>query len=202
MQQSHRLPVLHRSRASEQGVRGPFRTLTRRAALAGLGLGLAGCIGRPALDDPSLGGPKLDLETYFDGTVIGYGQFQDRFGKARRRFKVTVTGTWDGRTLTLDEDFLYADKTTERRVWRLQKTGPDGWTGQAAGVLGQATGTEKGDVFNWRYRIDLPVPDGTLRVAFDDWMWRLDDRRVLNRAYMRKAGVTIGEVIIHFEKTR
>ena len=31
-------------------------------------------------------------------------------------------------------------------------------------------------------------------------MWQLSDTRVLNRAYMRKAGVTLGSVIIIFEK--
>ncbi|MEO1313236.1 MAG: DUF3833 family protein, partial [Pseudomonadota bacterium] len=66
---------------------------------------------------------------------------------------------------------------------------------------GEATGEERGDTFNWRYTIDLPVPDGTLRVSFDDWMWQLDETRLLNRAYMDKFGVEIGEVIIFFEKT-
>lgn len=161
---------------------------------------LTACGGTPDLDDASLGGPKLNLEEYFDGRVMAYGQFQDVMGTVRRRFDVEITGDWDGKTLTLTEDFVYEDKTTEQRVWRLQKTGDDSWTGSADGVLGTATGTEKDDTFNWQYRIDLPVPDGTLRVRFDDWMWRLDDKRVLNRAYMYKYGVKIGEVIIFFEK--
>ncbi|MEQ8917873.1 MAG: DUF3833 family protein, partial [Roseovarius sp.] len=61
-------------------------------------------------------------------------------------------------------------------------------------------GEERGDAFNWQYTIDLPVPDGTLRVSFDDWMWQVSDDRVLNRAYMDKYGVEVGEVIIWFEK--
>ena len=67
-------------------------------------------------------------------------------------------------------------------------------------MIGRASGEERGDTFNWRYTIDLPVPDGTLRVSFDDWMWMLSENRVLNRAYMKKYGVDIGEVIISFEK--
>lgn len=54
----------------------------------------------------------------------------------------------------------------------------------APGVIGEAQGEERGDTFNWRYTIDLPVPDGTLRVSFNDWMWMLSETRVLNRAYM------------------
>lgn len=163
-------------------------------------LTLAGCAGRPALDDETLSTRSFNLEEFFDGHVVGYGQFQDRFGTVRRRFRVDVTGTWDGQRLILDEAFAYADGSTETRVWTLEKTGPETWRGSAPGVLGEAAGEERGDTFNWRYRIDLPVPDGTLRVSFDDWMWQQSETRVLNRAYMDKLGIEIGEVIIWFEK--
>ncbi|MGR3541303.1 MAG: DUF3833 domain-containing protein [Hasllibacter sp.] len=180
----------------------------RRAAILCLAL-LAAC-GRPSLDDPNLSGRQLDLERYFDGRTTAHGQFQDRFGTVRRRFEVAIDGTWDGETLTLVEDFSYDDGTTERRVWTLRKTGPDRpgqtWEGTAPGVIGTATGEERGDAFNWRYTIDLPVPGEapgttrTLRVTFDDWMWLLPDGKLLNRAYMERFGVEIGEVVIFFER--
>ena len=168
-------------------------------ALAALAL-LTACSGRPSLDDPALSDADFELQEFFDGKTVAHGQFQDRFGTVRRRFEVAIDGTWDGETLTLIEDFAYADGTTEQRIWTLRQTGPETWEGTAPGVIGTATGTEKGDVFNWAYTIDLPVPDGTLRVSFDDWMWQLSEDRVLNIAYMRKAGITIGKVIIYFEK--
>lgn len=166
---------------------------------------LAGCATRPDLDDPLLSDRQLNLEEFFDGDLIAYGQFQDVFGTVRRRFEVTIEGDWDGNRLKLVEDFVYEDGATEQRVWTLTKTGPDGWVGTAPGVIGQATGIETGDVFNWVYEIDLPIPavDGTvdtLRVSFDDWMWLLSDDRLLNRAYVFRYGVRIGEVIISFEK--
>ena len=172
-----------------------------RAALALSALGLlAACSGRPSLTDQPLSDRDFELQEFFEGRTVAYGQFQDRFGTVRRRFEVVIDGTWDGDTLTLNEDFSYADGTSERRVWTLRQTGPESWEGTAPGVIGTATGREQGDTFNWAYTIDLPVPDGTMRVSFDDWMWQLSDNRVLNRAYMRKAGVTIGSVIIMFEK--
>ncbi|MFO7770685.1 MAG: DUF3833 domain-containing protein [Roseovarius gahaiensis] len=175
--------------------------IRKALALAALAL-LAACSGRPSLTDPPLRDQDFELQEFFDGRTVAHGQFQDRFGTVRRRFEVVIDGTWDGDTLTLDEDFTYADGTTERRVWTLHQTGPETWEGTAPGVIGTATGREQGDTFNWAYTIDLPVPDGTLRVSFDDWMWQLSKDRVLNRAYMRKAGVTIGSVIIMFEKQR
>ena len=161
---------------------------------------LAACTGKPALDDAKLSDRELNLEEFFAGKTRAYGQFQDIFGTVRRRFEVDITGTWDGERLTLVEDFLYEDGSTEQRVWTLRKTGEQTWEGTAPGVLGIATGEERGDSFNWKYTIDLPVPDGTLRVTFDDWMWLLSEDRLLNRAYMKRFGVDIGEVIITFER--
>jgi hypothetical protein len=163
---------------------------------------LAACAGRPGPTDPLLSDRKLNIEEFFDGRTVAHGQFQDAFGTVRRRFVVTIGGGWQPKTgtPTRDENFVYQDGTTENRKWTLTKTGPDTWQGTAPGVLGTATGIERGDTFNWTYRIDLPVPDGTLRVGFDDWMWLLTEDRLLNIAYMRKAGVRIGQVVITFEK--
>jgi len=171
-----------------------------RTALAALVV-LAGCAGKPALDDPALSDRQLNLEDFFAGPVTASGQFQDIFGTVRRRFDVDIASDWDGETLTLTEDFTYEDGSTERRVWTLVKTGPDTWAGTAPGVQGTASGREAGDTFNWRYTIDLPVGDGdTLRATFDDWMWLMSDRTLLNRAYMSRAGIPLGEVIIWFAK--
>lgn len=162
---------------------------------------LSSCTGRPSLEDPALSDRELNLEEFFAGEVVAYGQFQDIFGNVSRRFTVNIEGTWDGKTLRLVEDFVYEDLSTERRVWTLRKTGQETWEGTAKGVVGVATGEERGDVFNWKYMIDLPVSnDETIRVNFDDWMWLLSEDRLLNKAYMRRFGIPLGEVIISFER--
>jgi len=161
---------------------------------------LSACTFKPSLEDEKLSSRTLNLEEFFEGETVAYGQFQDILGTVRRRFEVKITGTWDGQTLRLVEDFVYEDESTEQRIWTLTKTGPETWEGTAPGVIGVATGEERGDTFNWRYRIDLPVPDGTLRVDFDDWMWLLSEDRLLNIAYMKRFGLDIGTVTIVFEK--
>lgn len=166
---------------------------------------LAACTGKPSFDDASLSDQKLNLEEFFDGDMVAYGQFQDVFGTVRRSFVVNIKGDWDGTRLRLQEDFVYEDGATEQRIWTLTKTGPDSWAGTAPGVIGTAVGQEKDNRFNWKYEIDLPIPsaDGsveTMRVTFDDWMWLLSEDRLLNRAYVKRYGVDIGDVIISFEK--
>lgn len=168
---------------------------------------LAACTGKPSFDDARLSDRKLNLEEFFDGEIIAYGQFQDIFGTVRRSFVVEVSGDWDGETLRLEEDFVYEDGSTEQRIWNLQKTGPDSWQGTADGVIGMATGQEQDNRFNWQYEIDLPIPaaDGTsetMHVTFDDWMWLLSEDRLFNRAYVKRYGIDIGDVSISFEKLK
>ena len=164
-------------------------------------LTLTACAGRPSLDDPKLSDRELRLEEFFDGKLVAHGQFQDIFGNVSRRFVVDIDGDWDGQRLRLVEDFIYEDDSTEQRIWTLTKTGDRTWEGTAPGVQGVATGEERGDVFNWAYTIDLPIAGGeTILVSFDDWMWLLSEDRLLNRAYMKRAGVTVGEVVIYFEQ--
>ncbi|MEL6838251.1 MAG: DUF3833 family protein [Pseudomonadota bacterium] len=166
---------------------------------------LAACTGKPSFDDPSLSDRKLNLEEFFDGELVAYGQFQDILGTVRRSFVVTIDGDWDGERLCLVEDFVYEDGSTEQRIWTLTKTGPDSWVGTAPGVIGQATGQEQDNRFNWVYTIDLPIPSATgetetMRVSFDDWMWLLSEDRLLNQAYVKRFGLDIGLVTISFEK--
>ena len=181
-----------------------MRPLKIVAALALIPL-LAACTGKPSLEDASLSTRELELEEFFDGRLVAHGQFQDIFGTVRRQFVADIRGDWDGERLRLVEDFTYEDGSTEQRVWTLRKTGEETWEGTAPGVIGVAKGVEKGDRFNWRYTIDLPVPaaDGTaetVRVTFDDWMWLLSEDRLFNRAYMKRYGVDVGDVSIFFEK--
>ncbi len=175
------------------------RAFFAAAAIVGLAV-LAACSAKPRIPKAFLSDRQLNLEEFFEGKTVAYGQFQDVLGNVPRRFTVQIDGTWDGTTLTLVEDFVYDDGATEQRIWTLTKTGEDSWTGTAPGVLGEATGIERGDTFNWKYKIDLPIKDGTIRVNFDDWMWLLSDDRLLNRAYVSRFGFRLGEVILYFEK--
>ena len=43
--------------------------------------------------------------------------------------------------------------------------------------------------------------DGSVyNVDFDDWMWQLDDKVMMNRATFSKFGIRFGEVLITFYK--
>jgi hypothetical protein len=177
--------------------------LQRRSALAvgatGL-LVLGGCASAPAIEDYAASKPILDLKTYFNGTVRAYGMFSDRAGKVVRRFTVTMDCRWTGEEGVLDELFTYSDGSTERRIWRLKHLGGGRYTGRADDVLGEAVGATAGNAFQWRYTLKLPVDGRVWEVDFDDWMFLIDERVMLNRATMSKFGIRLGEVQLVFNK--
>lgn len=171
-----------------------------RAATLSLTFLISACGGTPNLADFSGAEPELELQEFLAGKLTAHGIFQDRFGDVRRTFVVDIEGVWDGETLTLTEDFVYEDGSEERRVWVLNQTGPETWEGTAEGVIGVAKGEETGNAFNFIYEIDLKTPDGELRVIFDDWLWQMDDSVMINRAYVSKFGVEVGQLSIFFRR--
>ncbi len=175
----------------------------RRHLLAALGAGallLAGCASAPTPEDYAAEKPVLDLKQYFNGELVAHGLFTDRSGKVARRFTVLMTGTWNGNQGTLDERFTYSDGKTERRVWRLSDEGNGRYTGRADDVVGVAEGRSAGNALNWRYTLALPVDGKIYEVQFDDWMYLMDDRVMLNKAVMSKFGFRLGEVTLSFTK--
>lgn len=171
-----------------------------RALLLACALLLSGCGTTMQPSDYAAEQPALDLKSYFNGTVDAWGMFQDRGGKVIKRFTVVMDCRWEGDTGTLDEHFTYSDGTTQRRVWTLKKTADGRYTGTASDVIGEASGATGGNAFNWRYTLALPVDGKVYHVNFDDWMYLMDDKVMLNRAVMSKFGFRLGEVTLSFRK--
>lgn len=180
--------------------RSVYRTLALCAAALGLTL-LAGC----ASIDPKVYAeqkPALDLRQYFNGTLEGHGAVMDRSGQVTRRFVVTIKATWQGEVGTLDEDFVWSDGVRDKRVWTLKPGANKGeWIGTAADVIGQANGRVSGNALNWSYTLAYKTAEGkTYDIGFDDWMFLIDERVMLNRAVMSFWGFRVGEVLISFTR--
>jgi hypothetical protein len=161
---------------------------------------LAGCAGAPTPQDYAAEQPVLSLERYFDGPLTAHGLFTDRAGKVQRRFVVKLLGRWQGRAGTLEEDFSYSDGRTERRVWSITALGDGRYRGTAADVVGEASGEARGNALRWSYTLRLAVDGTTYDVQFDDWMYLVDDKVMLNKARMSKFGIHLGDVTLSFQK--
>ena len=57
-----------------------------------------------------------------------------------------------------------------------------------------------GNALRWRYTLALPVDGKVYNVQFDDWMYLIDDKVMLNRSFMSKFGIELGQVTLSFKK--
>ena len=162
-------------------------------------LGLSACAS-PGVEQYRAEKPALDLKTYLTGRLDAWGMFQGRSGDVQKRFHVVIDAKWEGDIGTLDEHFSWSDGSTSRRVWTLTRQ-PDGsFRGRADDVVGEAIGEVSGNALRWRYVLALPVDGKVYNVEFDDWMFLIDDRVMLNRSFMSKWGFRLGEVTLSFIK--
>ncbi len=152
------------------------------------------------LEDYRQQGPAFDLFGYFEGTTTAWGMIQDRSSMQLRRFEVALEGTIEGNTLTLVEDFVYDDGEVDQRIWVITRDEQGRYSGKADDIIGEATGEEVGNALRWAYDFDLPYNDSTIKVHFDDWLYRQDDKHVFNLTSITKFGVEVATLTLFFQK--
>jgi Protein of unknown function (DUF3833) len=143
--------------------------------------------------------PKLDLKQYFNGKFTAHGMFVDRSGKVVKRFVIAMDTRWVGDTGTLDESYLYSDGSIQKRIWTIKKSG-DRYVATAADIVGEAIAEASGNAVRWRYVMALPVDGKTYHVDFDDWMYLIDEKVLLNKSAMSKFGFHLGDVVLSITK--
>jgi Protein of unknown function (DUF3833) len=160
---------------------------------------LTACANAPTPAGYAAQKPVLDLKTYFNGTVDGWGYVKDRSGKVVRRMYVEIICTWNGNEGSLDERFQWHDGKQETRIWKIRKNG-DNYVGTAGDVVGEAAGIASGNALQWNYTLKLPPEQGSYAVSMDDWMWLIDEKTLANQTVMTKFGIRFAEINIFFRK--
>ena len=144
--------------------------------------------------------PKIKIEEYFLGDVKAWGIFQERSGKVKRQFTAQMKGTFDGETLILNEDFSWNDGEKQQRRWEIKKVGENKYEGTAPDVVGIAKGVSYGSAFKFEYNLLIPYKNKKIKVRFDDWIFKQDDKVAINKAIVSKFGFKVGELTVFFVK--
>jgi hypothetical protein len=144
--------------------------------------------------------PDFEMSEYFNGELRAYGIVQNRSGKVIRRFSADLTGSWESGSGTLDETFVYDDGETQQRIWNLEKLSSAQYKGVANDVVGTAYGNSNGFAFNWHYTLLITVDGKEWAVNLNDWIYQLDEKRIINRTVMKKWGIKVGEITLFIEK--
>jgi hypothetical protein len=160
-------------------------------------LTLAGCA-TPKPEDYAAERPLLDLKTYFNGTAGRPRHLHRPLGQGG----AALHGADDGhlarqpgrarRALHLQRRQDRAPRLAPHRRRQRPLERPRRRRG------GRGRGPRRGNALNWRYTLRLPVDGKVYEVQFDDWMYLIDERVMLNKAEMSKFGVRLGEVTLAF----
>ena len=144
--------------------------------------------------------PELIIEQYFNGEVSAWGILQNRNGKVTRQFNAKMIGKYEDKVLTLEEDFYWKDGESQKRIWKIKKIDDHNYVGTAQDVIGKAKGTSYGSAFKFEYTLLLPYKKKNIKINFDDWIFKQDDKIAINRATLTKFGFKVGELTVFFQK--
>ncbi len=144
--------------------------------------------------------PTIKIEDYFNGKVKAWGLLQNRSGKVTRQFKADMFGKFENGILTLEEDFYWTDGEKQKRTWKIEKLDDNNYKGSAPDVVGNAKGFQYGSAFKFEYDLLIPFKSKNIKVSFDDWIFKQDERVAINRAKLTKFGFKVGELTVFFLK--
>ena len=144
--------------------------------------------------------PRLIIEDFLSGKVKAWGILQNRSGKVTRQFSADLSGNWDGKQLILDEKFNWSDGEVQTRQWIISKLDDHNYEGTAGDVVGTAKGYSYGPAFKFEYVLLVPVKGKEIKITFDDWIFKQDERVAINRATMTKFGFKVAELTVMFVK--
>jgi hypothetical protein len=159
---------------------------------------LSACASAPPTPADATG--DFVIERDLVGRSTARGEFRAITG-LRRSFVAELQGSWDGETLTLVEDFTFADGERDRKTWRLRRVGEGRYVGVREDVVGEARGFQDGGAFRLEYDVVLPGRNGRegRRVRFRDVIVNVQDG-IRNEATVGWFGVRVASVSLLIQR--
>ena len=67
-------------------------------------------------------------------------------------------------------------------------------------MAGTAKGFSYGPAFKFEYVLLVPIKGKEIKITFDDWIFKQDEKVAINRATMTKFGFKVAELTVMFVK--
>ena len=148
-------------------------------------------------------GQRLVLHEWFRGPTHAVGRFRNNLTGDERKLAVDLMGRWNGRVLSLFEDFFYADGERDQKTWFFERVGEGRYIGKRDDVVAPTdVTTPQPDTVRFGYTADLKLASGVQRLDFDDTLTLRADGTVFNKAYVSRFFIPLGDVELVFRKGR
>lgn len=144
--------------------------------------------------------PKMDIRNYLNGPLEAQGILQNRSGKVIKTFSVKMIGSWQGNEGKLEEDFVFSDGKTDRRIWEIKFADDNNFTAKAHDTVGIAKGEQYGNAMKMDYILKVDVDGTKYDIRLIDWIYLVDEKTAINVSKMTKFGFVVGNLTISFKK--
>ena len=160
---------------------------------------LVGCATKPPTPDDV--GDAFVLERDLIGETRATGSFSAIDG-TEREFVAAINGSWDGKVMTLVEDFEFDDGKKERKTWVLTQLENGEWTGTREDVIGEARGYQDGKAFRLEYDMALPDEEGNpgRKMRFRDVLVNDTQGVIVNNATVGLWGFRVATINLLIER--
>lgn len=142
----------------------------------------------------------LDMQKDLDGEMVCEGVIFGPMGRVTSTFVADFNVSWDGDTATINEHFVYDDRSTQDRVWTLKLGKDRNFTATAPDVPGVGKGCYSGATIQMRYPIKLPADVGGHTLQTVDWIYLTPEGTLINRSQFRKFGIKVAELVATIRK--
>jgi hypothetical protein len=137
---------------------------------------------------------------FFKGKSFATAGFSAING-VKRDFTVKLNGKWNGKTLSLREDFVYADGERARKTWMFTQLSQGKYSGTREDVIGTTTVSVVGNTAKFTYLVDLDEGAGKNIVRFYDTIkFSSDGKSALNTAIVTKYKLPVAKVRVEFKR--
>lgn len=163
-----------------------------------LGMLLTSCMGN--VDQYKNETPKLDIKTYLNGKIKGYGIIENWKGVVTSRFDFYGDASWQGDVGTFKEKMVYYNGKEDNRIWTIKKISNTQYVGHTDDLIGEAKIDVSGNAMNWQYQMNVDVDGTTYKLSFNDWMFLMNDGILVNINYFKKFGLTVGKLSLFMQR--
>lgn len=142
----------------------------------------------------------LEMRKHLAGEMVCEGVIFGPTGRVSSSFVADFNVTWDGDNATIEEHFVYHDKSTQDRCWHIRLGSNGRFDATAPDVPGVGTGRVAGSTIHMRYPIKLPDDIGSHVLQTVDWIYLTSDGSLVNRSQFRKFGIKVAELVATIRK--
>mgnify|MGYP001209381158 FL=1 len=154
---------------------------------------LAACTG-PDIQQYNALQPAFHAEQFFNGQLTAHGVLKNRSGEVTRTFNATIHAYWKNGVGTLEERFEFNDGEIQFRNWTPPPQDKGRYFATAGDVLGNGSAETAGNAFHLDYTLQIQYNGKPLALTVDDWMFRVNDKVVINRSTFSKWGFNVGSI--------